>query len=412
MIKDKKIILGITASIAAYKAAYLIRLLVKEGADVQVVMTPAAREFVAPLTFSTLSGKPVLSDFFHGDEGTWNSHVDMGRWADLMLIAPATACTIGKMAAGIADNLLTAIYLSARCAVMVVPAMDTDMFVHPSTERNLETLRSFGNLVLEADSGELASGLEGKGRFREPGDILQHIRDFFPGGHLAAGPKKKIKFSGHKILITAGPTHEAIDPVRFISNHSSGKMGYALAEKCADRGAFVELVTGPTSLTISHKRVKVVHVSSAGEMYCKAVDVFPECRAAILAAAVSDFTLAGASHQKIKKDKQALTIKLRPTRDIAFELGKMKKKDQLLVGFALETENEMENARKKIGSKNLDFIVLNSLRDRGAGFGSDTNKITIIDRNNKVDIFELKDKKEVAQDIIDKLYEFIPEKTP
>ena len=398
MLKDKNIILGITGSIAAYKAAILVRLLKVNEANVKVVVTPLAKEFITPVTLATLSKNTVLCDFFHHDDGSWNSHVDLGLWADLMLIAPATANTMAKMANGICDNLLLTTYLSAKCSVMIAPAMDLDMLQHPATQKNIETLKSFGNIIIEPENGELASGLVGKGRMKEPADILQDVIKFFDS-------KKKLK--NKRILVTAGPTYESIDPVRFIGNFSSGKMGYAIAEELANQGADVELISGPVKIKTSHKNIRVTSVFSAEEMYENAVKLFPNCNAAIMNAAVADYTPKETANQKIKEKSANIQIELVPTKDIASELGKMKKQNQILIGFALETNNEIENAKNKIQKKNLDFIVLNSLNDSGAGFNHDTNKITIIDKNNNIENFELKSKTEVAQDIVSKLHKII-----
>lgn len=391
ILKNKKIVLGITGSIAAYKAVILARELIKQGAEVQVVMTPAGKEFVTPLTLATLTRKPVISEFFSHRDGTWNSHVDIGQWADLMIIAPATASTIGKMANGIADNMLVTTYLSMKAPVFVAPAMDLDMFAHPSTQQNLEKLRSFGNHIIEPGTGELASQLVGKGRMEEPENIVRRISRFF---------EEQCSLSGKKILITAGPTYEKIDPVRFIGNYSSGKMGYALAEECAARGAEVLLVSGPVQMTTLSPNIKRYDVESAGEMYDSVTGLFGQCNAAILCAAVADYTIENKSDIKIKRKGDDLTLSLKPTKDIAAALGQMKRKDQKLVGFALETNDEIENAQKKLYTKNLDFIVLNSLNDKGAGFKTDTNKITVINRCNEVVEYPLKSKREVAADIV------------
>ncbi|HBF87273.1 MAG TPA: bifunctional phosphopantothenoylcysteine decarboxylase/phosphopantothenate--cysteine ligase CoaBC [Bacteroidales bacterium] len=398
MLKNKNIILGITGSIAAYKAAMLIRLLVTNGANVKVIVTPLAKEFITPVTLATLSKNTVLCDFFHHDDGTWNSHVELGLWADLMLIAPATANTIAKMANGICDNLLLTSYLSVRCPVMIAPAMDFDMFKHPATQKNIETLKSFGNIIIEPTEGELASGLHGKGRMKEPADILKDVVSFFDS---------KKKLINKTILVTAGPTYEKIDPVRFIGNHSSGKMGYNIAECLAENGAKVELISGPVSMNINHENIHLTKVTSAEEMYNVSISHFQNCDIAIMSAAVADFTPKTQVDSKIKNKTENLVLELIPTKDIALELGKMKKKNQLLIGFALETDNELENAKKKITSKNLDFIVLNSLKDTGAGFKHDTNKITIIDKNNNIEKFELKTKREVASDIVNKIIKLI-----
>ena len=394
MLKGKHIILGITGSIAAYKAAYLIRALVKEGAEVQVVITPAGKEFITPLTLATLSSHPVISEFFSNRDGTWNSHVDLGLWADAMLIAPATASTIGKMANGIADNMLVTTYLSCKAPVFVAPAMDLDMFAHPSTQQNLARLRSFGNRIIEPASGELASHLVGKGRMEEPDKIVSVLEDFFVEAAL---------LKNKKILITAGPTYEKIDPVRFIGNYSSGKMGYAVAEACAERGAEVTLVSGPVSLSTKHPGIRVVRVESAAEMYEAATKAFPSMDAAILSAAVADYRPETASDTKIKREATGeMTLHLVPNPDIAASLGAMKKPGQILVGFALETDHGIQHAEEKLQRKHLDFIVLNSLQDAGAGFQYDTNKISIIDRHERVD-YPLKTKQNVAIDIVNRL---------
>ena len=390
MLKGKKIVLGVTGSIAAYKAALLVRLLVKEGAEVQVVMTPAAKEFITPLTLSTLSGRPVLSEFFNNDNGSWHSHVELGLWADAMIVAPATASTLGKMAAGVADNLLVTTYMSMKAPVFVAPAMDLDMYAHPSTTRNIDTLRGYGNHIIEAAAGELASHLCGKGRMEEPENIVKTLKDFFLTGS---------ELSGKRVLITAGPTYEKIDPVRFIGNYSSGKMGFAIAAECARRGADVTLVAGPVSLPTPHPSIKRVDVESAREMCDAAVEAFPLCDAAILSAAVADYRPAVQASSKIKRTGEGMTIDLEVNPDIAATLGKAKRKGQCLAGFALETNNAEENARLKLEKKNLDFIVLNSLEDKGAGFSCDTNKITIIDRKGKSE-YPLKSKADVAKDVV------------
>jgi len=393
-LEGKNIILGITGSIAAYKAAILLRLLIKEGAEVQVVITEAGKEFITPVTLSALSGKPVVSEFFGAKDGTWNSHVDLGLWADLMLIAPATASTIGKMANGIADNMLVTTYMSAKCPVYVAPAMDLDMFAHPSTQKNISVLKEYGNQIIDPGSGELASGLEGKGRMEEPENILEIVVDYFD---------RKKKLLNKTFLVTAGPTYEKIDPVRFIGNYSSGKMGYAIAEALATKGANVVLVSGPVSVSTQNKKISVISVESATEMYDESIKVFSNCDGAVMCAAVADFTPAWPENKKTKRGKENWNIELKPTKDIASILGKVKEKDQILVGFALETNDEIENAKKKLVTKNLDFIVLNSLNEKGAGFQVDTNKITIIDKYNNKQSFELKSKKEVATDIVDKI---------
>ncbi|WP_029902980.1 bifunctional phosphopantothenoylcysteine decarboxylase/phosphopantothenate--cysteine ligase CoaBC [Prevotella sp. 10(H)] len=390
-LKDKHIVLGITGSIAAYKAASLARLLIKAGAEVQIVMTPSGKEFITPVTLSALTGKPVVSEFFTANDGTWHSHVDLGQWADLMLIAPATAATIGKMANGIADNMLITTYLSMKSPVMIAPAMDLDMFAHPSTTRNIELLRSYGNIIIEPAAGELASHLIGKGRMEEPEKILTVVEDFFAGEE---------SLSKKKVLITAGPTYERIDPVRFIGNYSSGKMGFALAEECARRGAQVTLVAGPVSLKINHPNITRIDVESAEEMYNASVKAFPEMDAALLCAAVADFRPAEQYKEKVKRGEDILNISLVPNKDIAASLGKMKKSSQILIGFALETNDEETNALKKMAKKNLDFIVLNSLNDAGAGFKYDTNKIAILTSSGERKDFALKSKKDVATDII------------
>ena len=391
--KGKKIVLGITGSIAAYKAAVLARGLIKQGAEVQIVSTAAGKEFITPVTLSALTGKPVISDFFAQRDGTWHSHVDLGLWADAMLIAPATASTIGKMANGIADNMLITTYLSMKAPVFVAPAMDLDMFAHPSTRRNLDLLRSYGNHIIEPASGELASHLVGKGRMEEPENIIGTLERFF---------RRQQDLQGRHIVITAGPTYEKIDPARGIGNYSSGKMGYALAEACALRGADVTLVSGPVNLHLDHPRVKRIDVESAAQMHAAAVEAFGTADAAILCAAVADFAPETVADRKIKREKDDLVIRLRPTHDIAAALGQQKTARQRLVGFALETNDELAHAQDKLRRKNFDFIVLNSLNDQGAGFRCDTNKITILDRI-EARTFPLKPKTEVAQDIVDKL---------
>ena len=392
ILRGKHIILGITGSIAAYKAAMLVRLLVKEGAEVKVMMTPLAKEFITPLTMATLSRNPVLVDFFDPENGAWNSHVNLGLWADALLIAPATANTIAKMATGTADNLLLTTYLSARCPVFVAPAMDMDMFRHAATAQNLQTLQGRGVHIIEPSSGELASGLDGKGRMEEPENIVRYLADALKTGDC----------SGKKVLVTAGPTYEPIDPVRFVGNHSSGRMGYALAEELAQRGAEVILVSGPTALSTKHLAIRRINVTTASEMYRAATEHFGAMDAAVLVAAVADFTPETVRQEKIK-EKQGLELKLVPTKDIASELGKTKRPAQVLAGFALETANETENAAKKLTRKNFDFIVLNSLNDACAGFGFATNKITIIEKDGTHAHFELKPKEKAAKDIVDKL---------
>lgn len=396
MLEGKHIILGVTGSIAAYKAASLVRLLVKEGAEVKVVMTPLAKEFITPLTMATLSRNPILVDFYNPENGDWHSHVALGLWADLYLIAPASANTIGKMAAGIADNLLLTTYLSAKCPVVVAPAMDLDMYRHPATQRNLDVLRSYGNMVVEPESGELASGLVGKGRMEEPDRIVEFVREYF---------RCRQDLRGKRVLVTAGPTYEKIDPVRFVGNYSSGKMGFALAEELAGRGADVVLVAGPVNLQARHAAIRRVDVESAAEMHDAAVAEFAGCDAAILSAAVADFAPKSRAAVKIKRGEDAMRLELEPTRDIAADLGRMKRPGQVLAGFALETNDEESNALAKLRRKNFDFIVLNSLKDEGAGFGVDTNRVTIMDKEEGKWQYGLKSKKEVAKDIVDKLKE-------
>ena len=392
VLNGKHIVLGVTGSIAAYKAAFLVRLLIKKGAEVQVVMTPAAKEFITPLTLSTLTRKPVVSEFFDRRDGSWNSHVDLGQWADAMLIAPCTASTLGKMASGVADNMLITTYFSMKAPVFVAPAMDLDMYSHPVTQRNIETLPSIGNIFIEPASGELASQLIGKGRMQEPEVIVSALEDYF---------SKQSQLSKKKVLITAGPTYEAIDPVRFIGNYSTGKMGFALAEECAARGADVTLIAGPVNLKTVNPGINRIDVTSAQQMYEAAMEHFPGSDAAILCAAVADFTPAQTSDTKIKR-KGEITLTLKPNPDIAASLGAIKRPDQRMVGFALETNDEFSNAQDKLERKNLDFIVLNSLRDEGAGFGYDTNKVTLIDRKGS-DELPLQSKKDVAKAIITKL---------
>ena len=395
MLKGKHIILGVTGSIAAYKAAYLVRGLVKKGAEVQVVITPAGKEFITPLTLATLSSHPVISEFFSNRDGTWNSHVDLGLWADVMLIAPATASTIGKMAHGVADNMLVTTYLSCKAPVFVAPAMDLDMFAHPTTQQNLDRLRSFGNRIIEPAEAELASHLVGKGRLEEPDRIIAVLEEFFASQEI---------LKNKRILITAGPTYEKIDPVRFIGNYSSGKMGFALAEACAEMGAEVTLIAGPVSLSTHHPRIQRINVESAESMWNAAVDQFPQADAGILCAAVADYRPAVEAQEKIKREQTGeMVLRLIPNKDIAASLGAMKRADQRLVGFALETHDEAHHAADKLRRKNLDFIVLNSLRDSGAGFRCDTNKITIIDAQGETTAYPLKSKQEVALDIVRKL---------
>lgn len=392
ILSGKHFVLGITGSIAAYKACTLIRLLVRQGAEVQVVITPAGKEFITPITLSALTSKPVISEFFSGRDGSWHSHVALGQWADAMIIAPCTASTIGKMANGVADNMLVTTYLAMKAPVFIAPAMDLDMFAHPTTKRNLDTLRSFGNIIIEPTDGELASKLVGKGRMEEPENIVLELEKFFSTG---------CQLSKKKVLITAGPTHERIDPVRFIGNDSTGKMGFALAEECAARGADVTLIAGPVSVQTINPAIRRIDVTTAAEMYEAAMAGFTDADATILCAAVADFTPEITADSKIKR-KSDMTLHLVPTKDIAASLGAVKKPGQIMAGFALETDNEQSNAEGKLQKKNLDFIVLNSLRDAGAGFGYDTNKVTIIDRNGST-AYPLKSKKGVARDIIDKL---------
>jgi phosphopantothenoylcysteine decarboxylase/phosphopantothenate--cysteine ligase len=386
----KKIALGISGSIAAFKSILLVRLLVKQGAEVKVILTPAAKDFVSPLVLSTLSKNEVVIDLF--EENSWANHVALGRWADLMIIAPLSCNTLAKMATGMCDNLLLAVYLSATCPVMVAPAMDEDMWKHPSTKRNINRLNEFGNLIMPVTAGELASGLIGEGRMSEPEDILSFVQQFF---------LTQTDFKGKKILITAGPTFEAIDPVRFIGNHSSGKMGVAIAEEFAKRGAAVELVLGPSSQQVSWPGITITHVTSAEEMFNACDVLFPSCQVAVMSAAVADYTPVVVAKDKLKKNDNELTIELRRTKDILAHLGTLKNNDQVLVGFALETQNEKAYALKKLEAKNADLIVLNSLNDQGAGFGKDTNKITIFDKNKQEYSFPVKSKKEVAKDIVD-----------
>ena len=393
MLGGKHILLGVTGSIAAYKAANIVRLLVTQGAEVKIVMTPLAKQFITPLTLATLAKNPIYVDFFNPENGEWNSHVSLGMWADAYLIAPATANTIGKMANGIADNLLLTSYLSAKCPVFVAPAMDLDMYAHPSVQKNIETLKSYGVHFIDAEDGELASGLVGKGRLAAPESIVDCLDKFFDGQQSLAGKK---------VMVTAGPTYEKIDAVRFIGNYSSGKMGYAIAEECANRGAEVVLVSGPVSLKVHNNSIKLVKVNSAREMYEVCNSEFPQCNAAVLSAAVADFTPQNVSDTKIKRKDNNLEITLKPTDDIAASLGKVKG-DRVLVGFALEKENELENAIGKLERKNFDFIVLNSMNDKGAGFNHDTNKITIINRSKEVKNYGLKSKVMVAKDIVDEI---------
>lgn len=396
ILSGKHFVLGITGSIAAYKACVLIRLLIKRGAEVQVVITPAGKEFITPVTLSALTSKPVVSEFFSGRDGSWNSHVDLGLWADAMIVAPCTASTLGKMANGVADNMLVTTYLSMKAPVFIAPAMDLDMFAHPSTQRNIATLQSYGNIIIQPTEGELASKLTGKGRMEEPENIVACLEEHFG---------QRLPLSKKKVLITAGPTHERIDPVRFIGNDSTGKMGFALAEECASRGADVTLIAGPVSLKTVSPSIRRIDVTTASQMYEAAMSEFPSSDAAILCAAVADFTPEVTSGTKIKR-KEGMSIRLVPTKDIAASLGAIKKPSQVMAGFALETDNETDNAKGKLERKNLDFIVLNSLRDEGAGFGHDTNKVTIIDRDGSTD-YPLKPKRGVARDIVDRLLKLL-----
>jgi phosphopantothenoylcysteine decarboxylase/phosphopantothenate--cysteine ligase len=394
MLNGKKIVLGVTGSIAAYKAATLVRLLVKGGADVRVLMTDTAKQFITPLTMATLSKHPVMVEFFNPENGDWHSHVSLGMWADQLLVAPATANTIGKMACGVADNLLLTTYLSAKCPVVVAPAMDMDMYAHPAHQHSLALLRSRGVLVIEPAKGELASGLEGKGRMEEPDAIVMQLQLLL---------EKKQQLSGKHFLVTAGATHENIDAVRFVGNRSSGKMGCAIADELAQRGAMVSLVLGPASVSASHPSVTVHRVTSAAEMYDTATSIFPTTDGAVMAAAVADYTPAEKIDGKLKRDKTSLTLQLVPTRDIAAQLGSLKKTGQLLVGFALEAANEQANAQKKLREKKLDLIVLNSMNDAGAGFDVSTNKVAIFDNNGRHITYDLKPKMAVACDIVDEM---------
>ena len=399
MLKGKKIVLGITGSIAAYKSCLIIRELIKSGAEVQVVITPAGKEFITPITLSALTHKPVVSEFFSQKDGTWNSHVDLGLWADAMVIAPCTAATLGKMANGVADNMLITTYLSMKAPVFIAPAMDLDMYKHPSTLKNIETLRSFGNHIIEPGSGFLASGLEGKGRMEEPENIVKVLDKFFSASNEKQSYTEDLK--DKKILITAGPTYEKIDPVRFIGNYSSGKMGFALAEECSRRGAKVLLVAGPVSLTCSDS-IQRIDVESCKEMYDAAVGEFPNCDAAILCAAVADFRPEEIAEQKIKRVGDDLLLKLKPTQDIAAAIGGIKGEEQRIIAFALETNEEESNAQRKLEKKNADFIVLNSTRIPGTTFQADDNQITIINKEGKK-TYAKKPKTEVARDIVDEL---------
>jgi phosphopantothenoylcysteine decarboxylase/phosphopantothenate--cysteine ligase len=398
MLEGKKIVLGICGSIAAYKSALLVRLLIKAGATVQVVMTRDATNFITPLTLSTLSKKPVLVDYFTPETGEWNNHVELGLWADVFIVAPASANTLAKMANGLSDNLLTAVYLSAKCPVYFAPAMDLDMWKHQATQNNIKKLQTYGNVLIAPGIGELASGLHGEGRMAEPEEIISF---------LTAEIKKKLPLADRKILVTAGPTYESIDPVRFIGNHSSGKMGFAIADQLALMGADVTLISGPTAQVSRQHRIKRIDVTSAAEMLNACLQHYKNSKACIMSAAVADYTPASVSAQKIKKKDNVLNIELKTTTDILRSLGEQKQNGQILVGFALETNDEEQNAIEKLQKKNLDFIILNSLNDKGAGFKTDTNKITIIDHNLQKTTFDLKDKDEVAKDICNKVAELI-----
>lgn len=398
MLGGKNIILGITGSIAAYKTVILVRLLMKEGVNLQIVMTPNARDFVTPLTLSTLSKKPVLTQSFDPVDGSWNNHVDLGNWADLMIIAPASANTLAKMANGIADNLLLTVYLAAKCPIYFAPAMDLDMYKHVSTQSNVKKLELHGNILISPREGELASGLCGAGRMEEPEIILEIIKDNF---------NKNQPLKGKRAVVTAGPTYEAIDPVRFIGNHSSGLMGICIAEELAKKGADVKLVCGPTHISVEHPLITRIDVTSSDEMYDVCNDFSDKADIVVMSAAVADFKPEKTADLKIKKEQILTSIKLIPTKDILTELGKNKREGQIIIGFALESDNELSNAKKKLYNKNLDFIVLNSLKDQGAGFGTKTNKITIIEREDKITNFELKPKPEVASDIVNKIIELV-----
>lgn len=393
MLDGKKVLIAVCGSIAAYKTAFFVRLLIKAGAEVQVIMTESAKSFITPLTLSTLSKKPALSSFEKNDMGEWNNHVELGLWADLMVVAPASANTLSKFAAGACDNLVTAVYLSARCPVMICPAMDLDMYKHPATVKNLKTLKDYGNFIVDAEEGELASGLNGEGRMAEPEHILRHVENYF---------RQSQSLKGKKVLMTSGPTHEAIDPVRFIGNHSTGKMGRAIAMELVARGAEVQFVSGPTGHYPKHPQIQVTKVTSADEMFEAAKAYFPESDVAIFTAAVADYKPKNVATSKIKKKESDLDIVLAPNPDIAKQLGAVKK-HQFTVGFALETDEEEVNAVSKLEKKNLDMIVLNSLNHEGAGFAHDTNKVSIFDRHNNVSHFELKSKAEVAKDLVDLL---------
>lgn len=394
MLKGKKILIGVTGSIAAYKIPFLVRFLVKEGAQVKVILSEAAHDFVTPLVLSTLSGNAVLTDFFDPQDGRWNSHVELGYWADAFVMAPVSANTMGKMVNGQADNLLVATYLAAKCPVFFAPAMDVDMYNHPSTQANISKLQSYGNLLIEPESGELASGLIGAGRMQEPENIFTHLKEYF---------EKKKAFKELNVLITAGPTFEPIDPVRFIGNFSSGKMGYAIAEVFAEEGANVELVSGPVHVHSDHPSITINKVQSAAEMFEAVKSRYGHADILVMAAAVADYTPAQPAEKKIKKKDGNLEVELVPTQDILFYLGQSKKESQFLVGFALETHDEFSNAEKKLKNKNLDLIVLNSLQDEGAGFGHATNKVTMMDSTGDVVTGELKEKRKVAEDLVDRI---------
>ncbi len=400
MLRGKKILIGVCGSIAAYKIAQLTRLLVKEGAQVKIIMTPSSTYFITPLTLSTLSKNPVLIEYFKDQTGEWNSHVEMGLWADYFLVAPATANSLAKFAHGICDNLLTATYLSAKCQILIAPAMDLDMYQHPTTLENLAKLESFGCKIIHAEHGELASGLVGEGRMAEPESILSFLKSEID---------RNSPLKNKRALITAGPTYEAIDPVRFIGNHSSGKMGFAIAETMASLGAYVDLVSGPTQLQINHPNIRLTRVQGSNEMYEACETVYPNSDITVLSAAVADYKPIHVADQKLKKHSEKLNIQLEKTIDIAETLGNKKKEGQFSVGFALETENELENARKKLVSKKFDLVVLNSLNDEGAGFGFDTNKIRIIDARDRIEEFELKPKSEVAKDIVNSIISHLNE---
>ncbi len=401
MLKGKKILIGVTASIAAYKVAYLVRILKKENAEVKVVMTPSAFDFITPLTLSVLSENPVLSAFSNKEDGTWNNHVDLALWADVMVIAPASANTLSKMAHGACDNLLMAVYLSAKCQVLFAPAMDLDMYKHPATQENIEKLKSFGNEMIQPGYGELASGLIGEGRMAEPEEIAEHIKSQLT--------EKKLK--GKKALVNAGPTYEAIDPVRFVGNHSSGKMGVAIAEELARNGAEVTLVIGPSDITTKVPGIKRVDIVSAEEMYTVCSSEFKNVDVAVMAAAVADYAPVSKADQKIKKKENEFSLSLTKTKDVLLHLGSVKTAKQVLVGFALETENEVENAKEKVKRKNADFIVLNSLNAQNKGFGADSNKVVFVDNNSSLESFESKSKKEVASDIVHKIAKILKSKS-